>query len=43
MDQLTELLETRRTYRRFQQREIDQSIVDEIMKAAVMASSAANK
>lgn len=43
MDQLMELLKTRRTYRRFQQREIDQSIVDEIMKAAVMASSAANR
>ena len=43
MDQLMELLVTRRTYRRFEQREIEQSIVDEIMKAAVMASSAANK
>ena len=43
MDQLMELMKTRRTYRRFQQREIDQSIVDEIMKSAVMASSAANR
>ena len=43
MDQLMELLATRRTYRRFEQREIEQSILDEIMKAAIMASSAANK
>lgn len=43
MEQLMKLLETRRTYRRFEQREIDQSIVEEVIKAAVVASSAANK
>ncbi len=43
MDELMELLKGRRTYRRFEQRKVDQSIVDDIMKAAVMASSAANK
>lgn len=43
MDNLMELLETRRTYRRFEQKEIDQSIVDEILRAARFASSAANK
>ncbi|MCM1045845.1 MAG: nitroreductase family protein [Candidatus Gastranaerophilales bacterium] len=37
------LLETRRTYRRFEQKAIDPSIVDEILKAARFASSAANK
>lgn len=43
MDNLMELLETRRTYRRFEQKEIDRSIVDEILRAARFASSAANK
>ncbi len=43
MDNLMELLETRRTYRRFEQKEIDQSIVDEMLRAARFASSAANR
>lgn len=43
MDHLMELLETRRTYRRFEQREISQDIVDEILTAARLASSAANR
>lgn len=43
MENLMELLETRRTYRRFEQKEISQEIVDEILEAARFASSAANK
>lgn len=43
MDDLMKLLETRRTYRRFEQREIDGEIVDEILQAARLASSAANR
>lgn len=43
MDNLMELLKTRRTYRRFEQKEIDQSIVDEMLMAARFASSAANR
>lgn len=43
MDHLMELLETRRTYRRFERREISQDIVDEILTAAKLASSAANR
>lgn len=43
MNNLMELLETRRTYRRFEQKEIDISIVDEILRAARFASSAANR
>lgn len=43
MEQLMELLRTRRTYRRFEQREIGQEIVDEILTAARLASSAANR
>ena len=43
MDNLLELLKTRRTYRRFQQKEIDSSIVDEILMAARYASSGANR
>ena len=43
MDNLMELLRSRRTYRRFQQRQISQEIVDEILMAARLASSAANK
>ena len=41
--ELMELLKTRRTYRRFAQKEISQEIVDEILEAARLASSAANK
>lgn len=40
---LMELLKTRRTYRRFEQKEISQEIIDEILLAARLASSAANK
>ena len=43
MNDLMKLLESRRTYRRFEQRAVDQSIVDEILKAARLASSAANR
>lgn len=41
--ELMKLLETRRTYRRFEQKQIPQEIVDEILTAARLASSAANK
>lgn len=40
MDNLMELLKTRRTYRRFEQKAIDQEIIDEILLAARYASSA---
>lgn len=43
MDNLMELLKTRRTYRRFEQKEISQEIIGEILEAARLASSAANK
>ncbi len=43
MDDLMELLKTRRTYRRFEQREISQEIIEEILTAARLASSAANR
>ena len=43
MDQLMELLKTRRTYRRFRQREIPQETVEEILEAARLASTAANR
>lgn len=43
MDQLMELLRTRRTYRRFEQREISGETVEEILTAARLASSAANR
>ena len=43
MDNLMDLLRTRRTYRRFQQKEISQEILEEILTAARLASSAANK
>lgn len=43
MDQLMELLKTRRTYRRFEQKAVSPEIVDEILTAARLASSAANK
>lgn len=41
--ELMKLLEGRRTYRRFEQREISREIVEEILEAARLASSAANK
>ncbi len=41
--ELMELLEGRRTYRRFEQREVSRDIVEEILVAARLASSAANK
>lgn len=40
---LMELFMTRRTYRRFEPREIGQNVIDEILYAARMASSAANR
>lgn len=40
---LMELLRTRRTYRRFEQREVSQEIIDEALLAARLASSAANR
>ena len=43
MENLMELLRTRRTYRRFEQKEISQDIIDEILTAARLASSAANR
>lgn len=43
MENLMELLRTRRTYRRFLQKEIDRSVVDEILVAAGYASSGANR
>ena len=43
MDNLMDLLKSRRTYRRFLQKEIPQEIIDEILLAARLASSAANK
>ena len=43
MDHLMELLKTRRTYRRFEQKEISRDVLDEILMAARLASSAANR
>ena len=43
MENLMELLETRRTYRRFEQKEISRDIIEEILTAARLASSAANR
>lgn len=43
MENLMELLATRRTYRRFEQKEVSQEIIDDILTAARLASSAANK
>ncbi len=43
MDNLMDLLKSRRTYRRFLQKEIPQEVIDEILMAARLASSAANK
>lgn len=41
--ELMELLKTRRTYRRFEQKEIPQEVIDEILTAARYASSGGNK
>ncbi len=41
--ELMELLRTRRTYRRFRQKPVPQEVLDEILEAARLASSAANK
>ena len=41
--ELMELLKGRRTYRRFAQKEVSEEIIQEIMEAARLASSAANK
>ena len=41
--ELMELLEGRRTYRRFYQKEISEEITGEILRAARLSSSAANK
>lgn len=43
MDNLMDLLKTRRTYRRFEQKEISEDIQEEILTAARLASSAANR
>ena len=43
MDNLMELLATRRTYRRFIQKDVSQEIIDDILVAARLASSAANR
>lgn len=43
MNNLMELLATRRTYRRFEQKEVAQNIIDDVLMAARLASSAANK
>lgn len=43
MDNLMELLKTRRTYRRFEQKEVSQEIIDEILMAARLSSSGMNK
>ena len=43
MDNLMELLATRRTYRRFEQKDVSQEIIDEMLVAARLASSAANR
>ncbi|MCM1065280.1 MAG: nitroreductase family protein [Eubacterium sp.] len=43
MEDLMELLATRRTYRRFQQKAVPQDITEEILAAARLASSAANR
>lgn len=41
--ELMELLKTRRTYRRFEQKEVAQEVIDDILLAARYASSAANR
>jgi len=43
MENLMELLRTRRTYRRFEQKEIPREIIEEVLEAARLASSAANR
>ena len=43
MNDLMTLLKGRRTYRRFAQKEISQEILEEILQAARLASSAANR
>ncbi len=43
MNELMGLLEGRRTYRRFGQKEISREILEEILQAARLASSAANR
>ena len=43
MKDLMELLKTRRTYRRFEQKEIADEILNDILEAARLASSASNK
>ena len=43
MDKLMELLYTRRTYRRFEQKDIPGEVVEEMLEAARLASSAANR
>lgn len=43
MDNLMELLKGRRTYRRFEQKEVASDIIAEILEAARLASSAANR
>lgn len=43
MENLMDLLASRRTYRRFEQKEIKKEIVEEILTAARLASSAANR
>lgn len=43
MDNLMELLATRRTYRRFEQKAVSQEIIGDILVAARLASSAANR
>ncbi|MCD7835784.1 MAG: nitroreductase family protein [Lachnospiraceae bacterium] len=43
MENLMDLLKGRRSYRRFEQKEIDSLIIDEILTAARLASSAANR
>ena len=43
MNELMGLLEGRRTYRRFEQKEISREILEEILQAARLASSAANR
>lgn len=43
MENLMELLKTRRSYRRFLQRSIDTAVIDEILEAARYASSGMNK
>ncbi len=43
MEDLMELLKNRRTYRRFEQKDIPEEVINEILTAARLASSAANR